>query len=83
MGGGRGSMEARILLWYHIEVDQNDQVRAHAQRANKHGHHRFSPVTKNVFFPHMYTSCVSISSRLLTSLALLPPPIAHFICVRV
>ena len=33
MGGGRGSMEARILLWYHIEVDQNDQVRTHAQRA--------------------------------------------------
>jgi len=27
MGGARDSVDPRVLLWYHIDVDQSDEVR--------------------------------------------------------
>lgn len=46
MGGGRGSMEPRVLLWYHIEVDQTDEVRNTSTRAAR----ARDPPSRDVFY---------------------------------
>lgn len=35
MGGGGGSLDPRVLLWYHIEVDQADEVRHASTPCNR------------------------------------------------